>query len=147
VFLTTQYLEEADMLADRVGIIDHGRMVAEGTPEELKSEIGRPTVEVVPQGAAQRAALSGVLARFGEPTGAKPGGAAVRLRGGERDLADVVRALDAERIAVAHIQLHAPSLDDVFLAKTGRTLEGASDEQQPARDGSAPGEDGAGGRP
>src|SRR5207342_1174052 len=48
VFLTTQYLEEADVLADRVGIIDHGRIVAEGTPDALKAEIGRPTVEVVP---------------------------------------------------------------------------------------------------
>ena len=49
VFLTTQYLEEADVLADRVGIIDHGRIVAEGTPEELKDEIGRPSVEAIPQ--------------------------------------------------------------------------------------------------
>src|SRR5439155_6370633 len=48
VFLTTQYLEEADVLADRVGIIDHGRIVAEGTPEALKAEVGRPTVEAVP---------------------------------------------------------------------------------------------------
>src|SRR5207249_12221275 len=68
VFLTTQYLEEADVLADRVGIIDHGRIVAEGTPARLKSEIGRPSVEVVPQGAAQRARLAAVLERFGEPT-------------------------------------------------------------------------------
>src|SRR5436190_5070225 len=129
VFLTTQYLEEADVLADRVGIIDRGRLVAEGTPEQLKSEIGRPTVEVVPHEKGQREALASVLARFGEPTPAAPGGAAVRLRGGERDLADVVRALDGDGIAVAHIQLHAPSLDDVFLAKTGRSLEGAGDEE------------------
>src|SRR5436190_5842429 len=129
VFLTTQYLEEADLLADRVGIIDRGRLVAEGTPEQLKSEIGRPTVEVVPHEKGQREALASVLARFGEPTPAAPGGAAVRLRGGERDLADVVRALDGDGIAVAHIQLHAPSLDDVFLAKTGRSLEGAGDEE------------------
>src|SRR5216684_9089308 len=93
VFLTTQYLEEADVLADRVGIIDHGRIVAEGTPRELKSEIGRPSVEVVPLDAGQRGSLAAVLARFGEPTGASPNGVAVRLRGGERDLAEVVRAL------------------------------------------------------
>ena len=129
VFLTTQYLEEADLLADRVGIIDRGRLVVEGTPEQLKSEIGRPTVEVVPQEKGQREALASVLARFGESTPTAPGGAAVRLRGGERDLADVVRALDGDGIAVAHIQLHAPSLDDVFLAKTGRSLEGAGDEE------------------
>src|SRR5437879_6399908 len=86
VFLTTQYLEEADVLADRVGIIDHGRIVAEGSPAQLKSEIGRPSVEVVPQDAAQRARLAAVLERFGEPTESSRKGAAVRLRGGERDL-------------------------------------------------------------
>jgi ABC-2 type transport system ATP-binding protein len=137
VFLTTQYLEEADVLADRVGIIDHGRIVAEGSPAQLKSEIGRPSVEVVPQDAAQRARLAAVLERFGEPTESSRKGAAVRLRGGERDLAEVVRALDADGIAVEHIQLHAPSLDDVFLAKTGRSLEGAGDERADARDESA----------
>jgi ABC-2 type transport system ATP-binding protein len=134
VFLTTQYLEEADVLADRVGIIDHGRIVAEGSPAQLKSEIGRPSVEVVPQDAAQRARLAAVLERFGEPTESSRKAAAVRLRGGERDLAEVVRALDAEGIAVEHIQLHAPSLDDVFLAKTGRSLEGAGDERADTRD-------------
>ena len=55
VFLTTQYLEEADVLADRVGIIDHGKIVAEGTPAALKAEIGRPTVEVVPADPAEQA--------------------------------------------------------------------------------------------
>jgi ABC-2 type transport system ATP-binding protein len=128
VFLTTQYLEEADVLADRVAIIDHGRIVAEGTPAQLKSAIGRPSVEVVPHDGRQRGALAAVLERFGERTEASPKGVAVRLRGGERDLAEVVRALDAEHIAVEHIQLHAPSLDDVFLAKTGHSLEGAGDD-------------------
>ena len=135
VFLTTQYLEEADVLADRVGIIDHGRIVAEGSPAQLKSEIGRPSVEIVPQDSGRREALAAVLARFGEPTGASPKGVAVRLRGGERDLAEVVRALDREEIAVEHIQLHAPSLDDVFLAKTGRSLEGAGDDELDASAG------------
>src|SRR6266852_1912430 len=80
VFLTTQYLEEADVLANRVGIIDHGRIVAEGTPAALKDEIGRPTVEVIPHDPGVRAALAAVLARFGEPAGAAPKGVAVRLR-------------------------------------------------------------------
>src|SRR6201992_614709 len=66
VFLTTQYLEEADVLADRVGIIAHGKIVAEGTPAQLKGEIGSPSVEVVPADAADRDALVGQLARFGE---------------------------------------------------------------------------------
>src|SRR6266513_1398490 len=66
VFLTTQYLEEADILADRVGIIDQGHIVAEGTPAALKAEIGRPTVEVVPADPEQRVRLAEILRRFGE---------------------------------------------------------------------------------
>jgi ABC-2 type transport system ATP-binding protein len=132
VFLTTQYLEEADVLADHVGIIDHGRIVARGTPEELKAEIGRPSLEVVPAERAERDAVAGVLARFGTPSPAPPGAAAVRLRGGAEELAAVVRALDAEDLAVTDFQLHAPTLDDVFLAKTGRKLEGGDDEEAAA---------------
>jgi ABC-2 type transport system ATP-binding protein len=127
VFLTTQYLEEADSLADRLGIIDRGRIVAEGTPAELKAEIGRPTVEAVPANADQVERLEAVLARFGEPLPVTKGAAAVRLADGTEGLAEVVRGLDGEGIKVADLQLHAPSLDDVFLAKTGRSLEGAGD--------------------
>src|SRR5204862_1507202 len=81
VFLTTQYLEEADALADRVGIIDHGHIVAEGTPAQLKAQIGRPTVEVVPERDEEQARLAALLSRFGSPTAARPGGAAVQLDG------------------------------------------------------------------
>jgi ABC-2 type transport system ATP-binding protein len=130
VFLTTQYLEEADALANRVGIIDHGHIVAEGTPAELKAEIGRPTVEVVPRDQGERERTASVLGRFGERANCAPHAVAVLLTGGESQLADVVRALDAENIAIEHLQLHAPSLDDVFLAKTGRSLEGAGDEEK-----------------
>jgi ABC-2 type transport system ATP-binding protein len=131
VFLTTQYLEEADALADRVGIIDHGHIVAEGTPAELKAEIGRPTVEAVPHDPADRERVERALAPFGKRVGAsRRTGASVLLEGGESQLADVVRALDAEGIAIEQLQLHAPSLDDVFLAKTGRSLEGAGDEAE-----------------
>jgi ABC-2 type transport system ATP-binding protein len=133
VFLTTQYLEEADALADRVGIIDHGHIVAEGTPAELKAEIGRPTVEAVPRDPADQSKAAETLAPFGEAVGASHrGGAAVLLSGGESQLADVVRALDAEGIAIEQLQLHAPSLDDVFLAKTGRSLEGAGEVEDEA---------------
>jgi ABC-2 type transport system ATP-binding protein len=137
VFLTTQYLEEADALANRVGIIDHGKLVAEGTPAALKAEIGRPTVEAVPHEAADRERMLAVLARFGEPAGASPKGGAVRLEGGESILADVVRALDAEGIAIEHLQLHAPSLDDVFLTKTGRSLEGAEEAEEESEEAAA----------
>jgi ABC-2 type transport system ATP-binding protein len=130
VFLTTQYLEEADALANRVGIIDHGHIVAEGTPGELKAEIGRPTVEAVPREAGDRDRMASVLGRFGERANCSPRAVAVLLQGGESQLAEVVRALDGEDIAIEHLQLHAPSLDDVFLAKTGRSLEGAGDEDE-----------------
>jgi ABC-2 type transport system ATP-binding protein len=132
VFLTTQYLEEADVLADRIGIIHQGRIVAEGTPEALKAEISRPTLEIIPADHGELARTRDVLARFGEPANSSPKGAAVRLSQGEAQLADVVRALDAEDIHVHHLQLHAPTLDDVFLEKTGRSLEGAAEEEQAA---------------
>jgi ABC-2 type transport system ATP-binding protein len=136
VFLTTQYLEEADALAEQVGIIDHGKIVAEGTPAELKAEIGRPTVEAVPRDPADQERVAQALQPFGERCGTTHrGGASVLLAGGESQLADVVRALDAEGIAIEQLQLHAPSLDDVFLAKTGRSLEGAGEEEAEADSG------------
>jgi len=131
VFLTTQYLEEADSLADRVGIIDNGVIVAEGTPESLKQEIGEPSVEVVPADPSRNEDTLRVLRRFGGDEGPHyvDASVAVRVAGGSASLAEVVRALDAEGIEVAHLQLHAPTLDDVFLAKTGRTLEGAGEDE------------------
>ncbi len=131
VFLTTQYLEEADVLADRVGIIDHGRLVAEGTPDQLKAEISSATVEAVPADPDQRGALAAVLERFGEETtGFDRGSVAVQLASNNGDIAQIVRALDAEGVRIAHLQIHEPTLDDVFLAKTGRHLEGAGEEDQ-----------------
>jgi len=129
VFLTTQYLEEADALADRVGIIDHGHIVAEGTPAQLKAQIGRPTVEAIPADGATPEAIARILEQFGEPTGGSAKGVAVRLEHGVEDLAGIVRALDSEGIKLENLALHAPSLDDVFLAKTGRSLEGAEEEE------------------
>jgi ABC-2 type transport system ATP-binding protein len=130
VFLTTQYLEEADSLAARVGIIDRGKIVAEGTPAALKAEIGDPSLEAVPADPDRRDDMTRVLERFGgegECVHHEHGSVGVRLRGGDRSLPDVVRALDAEGVAVASLQLHAPTLDDVFLEKTGRSLEGSGD--------------------
>ncbi len=129
VFLTTQYLEEADALADRVGIIDHGHIVAEGTPAQLKAEIGSPTVEVVPgrperRRRARRAACPLRRARAQRPR--QRHRAAARRRGAARR--DRPRARPGAACSVASLQLHQPSLDDVFLAKTGRKLEGAGEE-------------------
>jgi ABC-2 type transport system ATP-binding protein len=131
VFLTTQYLEEADVLADRVGIIDHGRIVAEGTPELLKAEIGCSTVEAQPAEVEELGAVTTVLERFGRrTTGFAPGTVAVQLAFADGNLAEIVRALDAENLRLAHLQIHEPTLDDVFLAKTGRHLEGASEHEE-----------------
>ena len=129
VFLTTQYLEEADVLADRVGIIHRGHIVAEGTPDELKASIGRPTVEVTPADPDQHEAIEELLRNFGTPTAGDPLTVAVRCEQ-EADLADIIRALDAAGLHVAQIQMHEPTLDDVFLAKTGTSLEGAAEEEE-----------------
>ena len=129
VFLTTQYLEEADVLADRVGIIDHGHIVAEGTPTALKAEVGRPTVEAIPASEDDLSRTVGILERFGERV-ASTKGVAVRLNDGRVGLYEIVRALDADGLEAENLQIHQPSLDDVFLAKTGRSLEGAAEEDE-----------------
>jgi ABC-2 type transport system ATP-binding protein len=136
VFLTTQYLEEADHLADRVGIIDNGKMAAEGTPTELKSQVGIAHLEVV-IAAGESAQAADILARFGEPMPARDGRLMVGLRRGAADVAPIVRALDEAGCAVEALELVQPSLDDVFVEKTGRHLEGA-EEQSPDQREAAP---------
>jgi ABC-2 type transport system ATP-binding protein len=145
VFLTTQYLEEADVLADRVGIIDRGRIVAEGTPGELKASIGRPSVEVIPRDPGERERLAEILHRFGEQAAASTNGVAVRLAEGVSDVAEIVRSLDADGIAIADLRLHSPTLDDVFLAKTGRSLEGAGEGAASDEDAGPDDDDASGG--
>ena len=128
VFLTTQYLEEADVLAGRVGIIDHGQIVAEGTPAELKAEIGAPDARgrALPTATTATRRRARALRRRRPRRGRRPSRS--ELDDGASELAEVVRALDAAGLRIADLKLHAPTLDDVFLAKTGRHLEGASDE-------------------
>jgi ABC-2 type transport system ATP-binding protein len=130
VFLTTQYLEEADVLAGRIGIIDHGHIVAEGTPAQLKAQIGRPSGEIVPAEGSDPHALRTLLQRFGDCQPDGNGPIRVQLPQGEAQLAEVVRALDQADLHVESLHLHQPSLDDVFLAKTGRKLEGAAEEDE-----------------
>jgi ABC-2 type transport system ATP-binding protein len=132
VFLTTQYLEEADVLADRVGIIDRGTLVAEGTPAQLKAQVSKPTIEVVPRDAHSCGDARVAMAPFGTAVAERTAGSvAMRLNSGADQLAAIVRALDAADVAVAHLALHEPTLDDVFLAKTGRSLEGAGEVEMP----------------
>jgi len=131
VFLTTQYLEEADVLAGEVAIIDRGRIVARGTPAALKAQVGADAIEVVPADPGRLAATREVLARFGEPAPVREGAAAARVPDASERLSDVVRALDAEGIGVAELQVTRPTLDDVFLARTGRRLEGEGADAEP----------------
>ena len=128
VFLTTQYLEEADQLAGRVAIIDLGRIVAEGTPAELKASIGEPTLTVTLADPDQRDSAQAALARMGTTLPGSARTVAIRMPDGSAGLAPVVRVLDEAGVAVAHLDLAEPSLDDVFLAKTGRSLLAEDDE-------------------
>jgi len=117
VFLTTQYLEEADQLARRVAIIDKGRIVREGTPDSLKAAVGSSTL-TVNVSEANREVAESVLGHYGERVPQPGGRLAVRLQRGAADVADVIRALDAAQVAVDGMALTAPTLDDVFAAAT-----------------------------
>jgi len=138
VLLTTQYLEEADQLADRVAIIDHGKIVKEGTPTALKAAVGAPTLLIsVP--AAEAMTARDTLARFGEMRTTAEGSLGVGLEGGAGAVTDVVRALDEAGVRVQHLELNEPSLDDVFAESTGYRLEGATNTMSDAG-GPAPSE-------
>ncbi len=123
VFLTTQYLEEADQLADNVAIIDRGTIVAEGTPEALKAQIGNPHIQLqLAEGSLAEA--EEICARLGKllpPRDART--ILVEVENGAGDIPKVVRALDDAGIEVEALELVKPTLDDVFVAKTGHRLE------------------------
>ena len=101
--------------------------MAEGTPAQLKAEIGSPTVEVTPADPDAGDQLAELLRDFGEMRRDGGGSVTVQLPGGEAQLAEIVRILDHADMRVQTLALHQPSLDDVFLAKTGRKLEGSGD--------------------
>jgi len=128
VFLTTQYLEEAEQLADRVGIIAAGRLVAEGTPDALKARVGEPTlhVELAEPDSAERAraALAG-LGSLEPANAAAPARVVLRTAAGKGAIAPAIRALDEHGVMVESIEVETPTLDDVFAAVTGSHLEGA----------------------
>jgi ABC-2 type transport system ATP-binding protein len=126
IFITTHYLEEADQLCDRVAIIDQGTIVAEGTPTELKREVAGDVVSLVLNGSTMKAAE--VLG--GQPDiwvleGQKADSLRLRVESGSAAIQQIMRTLDSSDIELGAIELHRPSLDDVFLAKTGRSLRDA----------------------
>ena len=129
IFLTTQYLEEADRLADRVGIIDRGRIVAEGTPTELKRSVGQDLVVI-----STRGELDGVVDRLRvleavERVDAHEGELTVATPDGSRVVGRVAVALEESGVAVDRLTLRTPTLDDVFLEVTGNRMSVTEEEE------------------
>ena len=126
VLLTTQYLEEADRLARHIVIIDHGRVISAGTPDELKDRAGRNVIEVRPRSGGDLPAVEETLARIGcetPRTDLDSQRVSARVEGGGDQLRDVIRLLDERGIEVDDVGLRRPSLDEVFLAVTGKRLD------------------------
>jgi daunorubicin resistance ABC transporter ATP-binding subunit len=128
VLLTTQYLEEADRLANRVAVVDVGRVIAEGTPAELKASLGSTVIEFGMSGDDDAARAEGLLSGLGAP---EREGTVIRLPStdGPRALMGVLRALDDQGLYPATLTVRDPSLDDVFLRLTGRHAEPASESE------------------
>jgi ABC-type multidrug transport system ATPase subunit len=135
VLLTTQYLEEADQLADQIVVLDHGRVLAEGTSDQLKARAGGQLLEVRPANGN----LNRVAAVLAGVSGGSPAVDAearlVTLPAADPGvLAEVVRRLDAAGVAVADLALRRPSLDDVFLRLTGHTTDARDEEAARAKE-------------
>ncbi|MEU7030000.1 ATP-binding cassette domain-containing protein [Streptomyces sp. NPDC015232] len=140
LLLTTQYLEEADHLAHDICVVDHGRVIARGTSDQLKARTGGERVEVVVHDRATIPAAREVLARYGAAGVARADISVeehtrkltVPVSGGARLLAEVIRDLDAVGVEIDDIGLRRPTLDDVFLSLTGHAAEQADEDEPPA---------------
>ncbi|BDZ42679.1 daunorubicin resistance protein DrrA family ABC transporter ATP-binding protein [Paraoerskovia sediminicola] len=142
VLLTTQYLEEADQLADRIAVIDHGKVIAEGTAADLKRSVGRGAVELRVADTARRAEAIGIVGRVlgaDATAAADPYGLSARVpEGSEHSVAQLLPALADAGITVPEFSLGQPSLDEVFLTLTGHTpddAEGAGASRGPTTAG------------
>ena len=122
VFLTTHYLEEADALADRLAIIDHGEIVADGTADELKRQVAGDVVTLGVNGSMERVLETVRLQPFVREATGEDGFVRLYVERGETAVPQILRLLDGAGLEAASIALHRPSLDDVFLRQTGRSL-------------------------
>ena len=132
VLLTTQYLEEADQLADRILVIDHGKAIAEGTADDLKSRVGAERIEVTVTDAATLERARQVLARFAvgeQQVDRRSRSLITPIAGGATALAEALHELNRARVAVQDVGLRRPTLDDVFLTLTGHAADPAEDDE------------------
>jgi ABC-2 type transport system ATP-binding protein len=137
VLLTTQQLDEADQLADRIAVVDRGRVIAEGTSAELKAKLGGERIQLTVAPQASLTAAGEVLARYADgPPHTRPAAHTVEapVTGAARRLADVVRDLDAAGVLLDDLSIRHPSLDDVFLILTGHAAEDADAKHHAERD-------------
>jgi ABC-2 type transport system ATP-binding protein len=133
LLLTTQYLEEADKLADKIAVIDHGRVIARGTADELKANVGGEHLDLVVESQQDLTIAGDILSRLGSETPQiddRAQSVSVKVSGGAQTLVAAVRELDAQGVHILDVGLRRPTLDDVFLSLTGQPTEAQADAEE-----------------